>query len=267
MPGSTRRICETRSDKMRSNLTEFGYAQLLAKNDLALRYSSSALGPFWITAQMFIFVIGLGFVFSGVFNTPISDFLPYLAISITAWNFFSACVTETTMALIDGAPFVKDRGVSLQTFILKVFIRNLYMLAHNIVVPILVFIVFQKFSMIGFLMAVPGFIIFGATTYFVMRPVSLMAARFRDFKPILESVIQLAFLVSPIMWQPEAVAERRYIVDLNPLAALLSIWREPLINGDMPRLSAWVMALLFLVVIYGLYRYSGRFFRSAVYWL
>lgn len=243
------------------------YANLLARNDLSLRYASSALGPFWITGQMFIFVLGLGFVFSGVFDTPIQDFLPYLAISLTFWAFISSCTTEATMSILDGDAFIKDRGVRPETFVIKVFIRNIYMLAHNIVVPIVIFLIFKKFSLTNIIMALPGFFLFITVSGLLMGPIALFTARFRDFRPIIESITQLGFLVTPIMWQPSAVAGRTYIVDYNPLAVLLSLWREPILTGQMASLYAWIFGVFILVGVITLNRFTVRYYRTCVFWI
>lgn len=243
------------------------YANLLAKNDLSLRYASSALGPFWITGQMLIFVLGLGFVFSGVFDTPIQEFLPYLAISITFWTFFSACMTESTMAILDGNAFIKDRGVPPSTFVIKVYIRNIYMLGHNIVVPLVIFIVFSKFSFINIIMALPGIVLFIAVSGLLMAPISLFTTRFRDFRPVVESVTQLGFLITPIMWHPDVVSGRAYIVDFNPLAVLLSLWREPILTGQMADLRTWVVSFSILLGSVLLNYFASRFYRTCVFWI
>lgn len=252
---------------MRNHMTVLFYANLLARNDLSLRYASSLLGPFWITGQMLIFVLGLGFVFSGVFNTPMRDFLPYLAISMTFWTFFSACVTESAMAILDGSAFIKDRGVRPQTFVIKVYIRNLYILSHNILVPLLIFVAFDKFLIVNLVSALPGFVLFIVISGLLMTPVAMVTARFRDFKPILESITQLGFLITPIMWQPDAVAGRDYIVDYNPLAVLFSLWREPLLTGQMSDARNWIFALCIFLAVLLLNRLAARSYRKCMFWI
>ncbi|MBM3336110.1 MAG: glycosyl hydrolase [Betaproteobacteria bacterium] len=243
------------------------YANLLALNDLSLRYASSALGPFWITGQMLFFVLGLGFVFSSVFNTPLAEFLPFLAISITFWTFFSGCINEATSAILDGGSLIKDRAVSPQTFVMKVYIRNIYMLAHNILVPFMVFVVFQKYSFTNFLLAVPGILLFILIAGLMMAPVALFAVRFRDFKPFVESLIQLTFLVTPIMWRPDLLVNRTYVVDYNPLAVLFSLWREPLLKGEMADAHNWVVGLGVLLGAALLNRLAARSYRNCVFWI
>ena len=45
--------------------------------------------------------------------------------------------------------------------------------------------------------------------------------------PIVQSVMQIAFFVSPIIWKPELIEHGRRFLPLNPFFALLEIVRAP----------------------------------------
>src|SRR5688572_10118992 len=58
---------------------------LLAKNDLARRYKRSMLGQFWMTLSMGALILGLGIVYSTLFKTDISAYLPYVGVGFVSW--------------------------------------------------------------------------------------------------------------------------------------------------------------------------------------
>src|SRR5271168_3618051 len=67
-------------------LTDWRVWLLLGMNDIRQRYRRSRLGQFWITLAMAIQIVTLGFLYSYLFRAPIHEYLPYLAVSLVAWN-------------------------------------------------------------------------------------------------------------------------------------------------------------------------------------
>ena len=70
----------------------------------------------------------------------------------------------------------------------------------------------------------------------------MLTSRFRDIPPIVTSLVQILFFVSPILWKPEQVPARAVFVDGNPFFHLLNIVRQPLL-GELPALSSWAFSL------------------------
>src|SRR5699024_12822633 len=86
----------------------------------------------------------------------------------------------------------------------------------------------------------------------------IVETRFRNVAPLLESLVQLAFSMSPIVWtaqtltdQGGAVAERAALAKLNPLYHYLEIVRGPMINVPVEA-SSWYIVLAMTVVGLGL---------------
>jgi lipopolysaccharide transport system permease protein len=80
------------------------------------------------------------------------------------------------------------------------------------------------------------------------------------------SLLQLLFFVSPIIWIPSQIKGGELFVELNPVAYLLAITRDP-IMGTSPHLQSWggaigVAAVAFVAMAYVYTRYHSR----VVYW-
>src|SRR5438445_6358042 len=67
---------------------------MLGWQDVRQRYRRSALGPFWLTISMGVMIGTIGLVFGQIFNSPMREFLPFLAIGMILWTFISSVVTE-----------------------------------------------------------------------------------------------------------------------------------------------------------------------------
>ena len=57
-------------------------ALMLGWQDIRQRYRRSKLGPFWLTISMGVMIGMIGIVFGQVLNTPMKEYLPFLATGI-----------------------------------------------------------------------------------------------------------------------------------------------------------------------------------------
>jgi lipopolysaccharide transport system permease protein len=78
-----------------------------------------------------------------------------------------------------------------------------------------------------------------------------ICARFRDIMPIVNSVMQIAFFLSPVIWKPEQLGALAIWLPLNPFYDMLEIVRAPLL-GEVPSPFVWAGALGYSLVLCGL---------------
>ena len=98
--------------------------------------------------------------------------------------------------------------------------------------------------------------------------VGTLCARFRDLPQIVASLMQIAFFVTPVMWkQDQLPREASWLVDINPLASLLRLVRDPLL-GTVPERSAYLMGIGVMLAGFGVaIPFFARFRSRIVYWL
>lgn len=242
-------------------------AFFLAWYDVRHRYARSVIGPFWITLQTAIFVGCIGFVFSAISNVTVTDFLPFFAISFVLWTFLSGTTNNATTTLLGAGGFIKDRGIPAYVFYLQCFFRHLLFLAHNIVVPIVLFIFLGGTSWFGLFAAIPGLLIFMVVTLCLSIVTGVMATRYRDMQPLVESLMNLAFLASPIMWKPHVVAGRDYLLDYNPVVHVLAIWRDPMLEGGVMPWNSFGISLAILALLVAMAGFALSRLKNAAFWI
>lgn len=247
-------------------LNEINLAFFLAWYDVRHRYARSVIGPFWITLQTGIFAACIGFVFSEISHVPVQEFLPYFAVSFVMWNFLAGATNNATTALLSAGGFIKDRGLPAYVFFLQCFFRHLLFLAHNAAVPLALFLVFGGASLSGAILAIPGLLVFAGIVLCVCLISGALATRFRDVQPLVESVVNLAFLASPIMWKPHLLEGRQYLLNFNPVVHLLAIWRAPLLGEPYPWESLAISVGLLAATAVGA-AYAVRRLRRAAFWI
>src|SRR5699024_8883937 len=76
----------------------------------------------------------------------------------------------------------------------------------------------------------------------------ILATRFRDIAPLLESMVQLLFYMTPIVWTTQTlyeqggeIAERARIAEINPLYHYLEIVRAPMIGQPVDAYHWWIV--------------------------
>lgn len=237
---------------MRTSFSEFMSATkslreiaFLGALDVKQRYRRSTLGPFWITIATGLNVAGLTLVFGAVFQSPFAEYVPFLACGLILWSYLSMSLTEAAELLVSQREAILERSVSLFELAGRFIIRNIYIAAHSFVIVIIVLLVFQKFNLFGFFVALLGLFIVTLFIYFSSICIALVGARYRDLSPILVSLLQMLFYLTPIVWAPDVMIERgrSVVVVFNPFYHLIEVVRAPLLGGAAS-ISSVVVAIL-----------------------
>ena len=235
--------------------------------DILLRYRRSMLGPFWLTISMGIMVAALGFLYGSLFKIPLDTYLPFLTLGFLVWTLISGLITDGCTALSASESFIKEVRLPYSLYVFRVIWRNMIIFGHNIVVYLVVAAIFGIKPSLATLLVVPGLALVMVNAVSVGLLASIVCARFRDVPQIVSSLLQIMFFLTPIIWQPELLKDRHFLVDSNPFYHFVQIIRAPLLGypaqleswlyaGGVSMLG-WLLALLFL----------GRYRRFIPYWV
>ena len=226
-----------------------GLAYILGLQDVKQRYKRSAIGAMWLTISMTVMITAMGFVFGRIFNTPLHDFFPYLAAGIILWGFISAVLSEGCTAFIESEAIIKQLPLPYFTFILRLIWRNLLILSHNIVIlPFVLWAVGRNFHVEAFL-SIPGLILLSINLMWIVLILATLCARYRDMPQIVQSLIQIIFYVTPVMWMRQTLPGEngKLLIEWNPLFHMIDVVRAPLL-GDIPSLLSYAVTILMAVL-------------------
>ncbi|MFC5354331.1 ABC transporter permease [Azospirillum himalayense] len=239
----------------------------LGWQDIRKRYRRSVLGPFWLTLSMAIQVACLGLIYGTLFKIELDGYLPFLAIGLATWTFIASTLNEGCATFIELEPLIKNVRIPMSVHILRILWRNLIIYCHNIVIFVGVAIVFGIWPGATALLAVGGLALLLINAFWIMLLLGMICTRFRDVPPIIGSLIQLLFFVTPVMWKPELLGERRFLMVLNPIHHLLELVRAPLL-GIAPGWENWMVAILVAVAGWSFtFACFARFRKRIAYWL
>jgi lipopolysaccharide transport system permease protein len=217
--------------------------------DIRLRYRGSMLGPFWLTISTGVMVAALGGLYSTLFKLDLREYLPFLALSQVLWGFLAAVVSEACSVFTDAEGVIRSVRMPFFVFSLRALIRNVIALGHNIVVIVVVFAIFGMLPDLSGLMALPGLVLWGIDALALTLILGAFCARFRDIQPIVNSVMQIAFFVTPVIWKPTQLGPNSIAnLAFNPFFDLLEIVRGPILGTGVAG-TTWIGALVYSAVV------------------
>ena len=241
---------------------------LLGISDIRQRYKRSRFGQFWITLSMGIFIGGIGIVYSVLFNQPVRQYIPYLAVNITIWTLISGAIGESGIVFTQASMYMRQDALPKTIFVMRLLVRNLVVLAHNLVIVPLAFAVFLFAPSVRIIAALPGTLILFIALFLITLVLGILSTRFRDLPQIVQNALQLLFFVTPIMWRADQMSpNRQELIFLNPFASLLRIVADPIL-GHIPPAETYVSTLAFILVLALVaLPLFARFRARIVYWL
>jgi ABC-2 type transport system permease protein len=265
----------------------------LGWQDIKQRYRRSVIGPLWITLSMAITAIGLGLLYSQLFGAKIPTFLPYITVGFIVWNFMLGCLTEGTDTFIRNEGLIKHLPAPLTVYALRTVWRLTIMFAHNLLVYVVVVAIYwgalsepyeitpggdvQPGISWTIVLAIPAFFVLAVNGGWVAILFGIISTRYRDIPPVITSLVQLLFFMTPIVWTTDILTAklpeggggqwRTLIAELNPLYHFIQLLRAPLI-GNTQSWHHWVIVAGFTVIGWGLAFLAMRNYRARVsYWV
>jgi lipopolysaccharide transport system permease protein len=239
----------------------------LAWQDVRQQYRGSVLGPLWLTISMSVMVVTLGVLYSQLFRIEIQEYLPFLALGLVVWGLILGLVSDATRAFVANAEIMKQIPLPVMTHVFRLVWRNLIIFFHNIVIYVVVAIWFSIQPSLAILWVIPGLLIICATALAIGLILGMVSARYRDVPQMVMSIMQIAFFISPIMWSPNLVPERAFIIDYNPFHHFIELVRRPLLTG-MPEGWSFVMTLGSMAILWAIAFSMLVAFRNRItYWL
>lgn len=207
----------------------------LATEFIKNQYRRTVLGPWWITMQTAIYVLGLAVVFGQLQNAPLKAFLPYVALGYLTFVMLSGLTRAGSTVFTANAGLIKSTRQPLSSLVLRGVMVELILFGHNAVI-IVAFFAMRLIDPSPWLVLAPA-----AVLLILVNGVALglwlgtVVARFRDVGPAVDSVLQVAVFFTPVFYRPEDLGGAEVVVRFNPFTYFIELLRDSVL-GDRPTL-------------------------------
>jgi len=234
--------------------------QIFVNRDIRGRYINSALGLWWAVIQPLALLALYTFVFSSVMrirwseNASTGEFAVYAFCGLLPWIAVADALTRSSSILLEQTPLIKK--VVFPSEILPV-----HLVLSALIVEIAGLAVFLAVVMIGG--RLPGWSllilpIVMALQFFFMTGIawllSTLAVYLRDVRQVVGLMLTLWMFLTPIVYPASLVPARfRWVLDLNPMTAIVDAYRAALLDDRMPALIPLVLfaGIAFAVFVSG----------------
>jgi ABC-type polysaccharide/polyol phosphate export permease len=235
--------------------------------DLRRRYRRSILGPLWLTLSLAILVTALSLLFGRLMAVPLERYAPHVALGFIAWQFIQGAMIDGCNIFIANRGWITNVHMPLSLFVFRMTWEHLIAMGHNALVYVGVAVLFGIHAGTASLLIVPALVLMIVNAIWAGLLFGTLCARFRDIPQIVQSLMRVAFFVTPVIWIPDQLGERAYLALFNPFTYFIELIRAPLM-GQVPSILTWGLAVGVAVcgsVLAGLVfvRFRGR----VAYWL
>jgi ABC-2 type transport system permease protein len=246
----------------------------LGWQDIKQRYRRSTLGPLWITIATGVMATALGLLYSILFQIPLAEFLPHVTVGLILWGFISGCIKEGSEVFISNEGLIKQLPSALSVHVYRLVWRQFLFLCHNLVIWVVLMVIYPRPLGWDLLLAVLGLAVLLLNGVWVAMLFGILATRFRDIAPLLDSMVQLLFYMTPIVWTTQTlyeqggqIADRARIAELNPLYHYLEIVRAPMLGEPVAAYHWWIVLGCTAVGLLLAFAALRRFRARVPYWV
>ena len=239
----------------------------LGWNDILYRYRRSTLGPFWFTASMAIMILTLGLVYSQVLNLPARELMPHVCVGLIVWGFMSSVALDAGDLFTGSESYIKQVRLPYSLYVFRFVVSKAIILAHDLPIYVVTIVYFQIWPGSAALYAIPGFLLLLINGGLASMSLGIASARFRDIPRIIASLVQIAFLITPIIWMPGLLGERSYLAEANPFFHLIELIRAPLLGSAPSALTLIVTLALTAINLLLAAALFTRYRNRIAYWI
>jgi ABC-type polysaccharide/polyol phosphate export permease len=239
----------------------------LVIRDLKVRYRNSIFGFAWSLLNPLFLMIVLSVVFTLVFEraTPVENFPAFLIVGLIAWNFTSSSLSRAVNSVIENNQLVNKVFFPREVIPVSVVLANFVHFVLAIPVLVIILMILGVMPTATILLLPPVMLIHLELVLGIALFVSCVNVFYRDMGVAMDVLLQAWFFATPIIyhhWILPVWLQKPFMV--NPLAAIITAYRDILLLGQFPdrnfTLGALVSSTLIFVIGYAVYtRYAPRF--------
>lgn len=251
----------------------YNYRQLLKSNikkDIRGKYKGSFLGILWSFVNPLLMTLVYAIVFPYILRNTGDNYVTFLVIGILPWNFFTTVISQGTFCILANAGIIKK--VYFPREILPISIATSGLI--NFLISCIIIFAFLIFSGVGLSIQILWLPLIILTQYILSLALifitSAINVYIRDAEYIINFIVNMLFYATPILYKPETFAGSNieWIIKLNPMATIITCYRDILFYHSMPHIKSLLVVLagscIMLWIGYKIFKKLERGFAEEV---
>lgn len=218
--------------------------------EFLIRYRKTLLGPIWLLVGPTLFIALVGQIYASVAAIETSVLIPHLTIGIVVWTLITGFLVGSAGVFQKAQAQIRQAGLGLADIVMVSVVSTVIHFSHQIVLIVGVLIIFSISVSAYALVSLIGLALLIVNGIWLTVFFGIVGARFRDLSEIVQAIMRIAFLATPVIWMP-STTERggglRAFLDYNPFFHFIELIRAPLLGNPIAPLS-WIAVLSMTVI-------------------
>tara|TARA_B100000575_G_C23102080_1_gene635862 strand:- start:142 stop:972 length:831 start_codon:yes stop_codon:yes gene_type:complete len=215
------------------------------------RFARTTLGSLWLGLSNLLSISLLSIVYGTVFKVDnFSEYVVYLGFGMVLWSSISTSISSAPNILLQNEIKIKNTNTNILFYPLEEWWFQLHNFFQSFLIVFLGLLFFDKSIIFHFLFnsALPllNFILF---MFWSPLLICLLGIRYRDIYQLVPILLQLTFLLSPILYLKENLGKLIWIVNLNPIYLIISQFRDSIISANNNYLGYFMTLLINMIGI------------------
>ncbi len=231
---------------------------LLIRRDFVVIYKQTILGPLWFIIQPLFNTLIFTIVFGNIAKIP-TDGIPHILFYMSGtivWAYFADCMTKTsntfiTNSVIFGKVYFPRLAVPIATVLTSML--SFFIQFSLFIVCLIYYMLFMNSSVNPTLwvFALPLLLLQMASLGLGMGVlISSLTTKYRDLTLTVSFGTQLWMYLTPIVYPLSQIPQQfQWIYGLNPMVAIIEIFRSAFLGSEMISLAIWAESILITAVI------------------
>lgn len=232
---------------------------MFVKRDFVSFYKQTILGPLWFFIQPIFTTIVFTFVFgnlAGISTDGLPQYLFYLS-GITAWNYFSDCLTKTSTVFRDNANIFGKVYFPRLIMPLSIVVSNLVRFGVQLLLLVVMMVYFWiqgadfhvTYGILFFPILVIMMALLGLGAGLI---ITAMTTKYRDLTFLVTFGVQLLMYGTTVIYPLSAAPEQyKKIIELNPMTGIIEAFRYAFLGkGEFTLWSVGYSAVFTIVILF-----------------
>jgi ABC-2 type transport system permease protein/lipopolysaccharide transport system permease protein len=239
------------------------FVRALAEREIRARYKQAFLGIAWAIVNPVLLMIVFTLLLDRVVQVDTNG-VPYAIFSyvgLVPWHFFSSSVGSGGVSIIGQMNLVNKIRCPREVFPIASITSSAFDAVIACSILLLLFAIEQFAPKWTTVFAIIPLLVQLVFTLAVTLAVAAITVHLRDLRHALSILLQLGLFITPVAYGLEAIPdnwELPYVI-LNPMAAVITSYRDTILMGEMPQWSLLVPAAISsCVMLFGAVHLFGR---------
>lgn len=224
----------------------------LVARDVKIKYRKSAMGVLWTLLNPLMMMAILSVVFSNLFRFDIENYSLYLLAGQIIFNFYNESTSGAMTAILGNASLIKKVYIPKYLFVVSRITSSGINILSSFCALILV-MVFTKSELHWtiFLAVIPLAYLF-VFSLGIGLILAALTVRFRDVMHLYSVFVTALMYLTPVIYSISMLPKWvQFIVKLNPLTGILTIFRNVVIYNTIPSIQSLLISGMTVIITLG----------------